>query len=183
MNNRASSTSPELLERCVQVLCYDHEEQYEFLIEELSTYLEQHPDSIAARNNRGVAHAELGNTAEAFQDLEFVVRTSPSDAIPYYNLGYLLKKSEREDEAIKVFSMGLKRFPKDFPLIRSMADALRDTGRLLESLAYFSLAVRVNRWWGYTYISRAEVRGRLGQHWRARIDRACGHAIRFWNHS
>lgn len=100
-------------------LIFDEEEEYLDYIDQLSEQLARNSSDTFARNNRGVAYAELGQFANAVADFESACETA-TDNTPFLNLAKVLLDlaeviAERGDlkQAIALATRAIDITPQD----------------------------------------------------------------------
>ncbi len=86
--------------------------------------------------NIGVAHLKLGNERAARKSFEEAVELDPTFAKGWYNLGVLLERNRKYDDAIALYEEGLLHSETDPTLSAGKISCLRKSGRLDESIAY-----------------------------------------------
>jgi hypothetical protein len=91
------------------------------------------PDFMPARNLLALAHASLGDTETAIDELRDALRHDPSRAGTWANLGLLLKDDGRFDEALAAYDQALALTPNDPQIqVNRFVDLLR-AGRWREA--------------------------------------------------
>jgi tetratricopeptide (TPR) repeat protein len=80
-------------------------------------------------NNVAVDHMLGGRTREAEHLFRFWLAREPNVAELYNNLGVLLNRRKRHDEALRVLLDGIRRFPSYAPLFTNGLNAARGAGR------------------------------------------------------
>lgn len=65
------------------------------------------PRHTVALGSLGFLHGDRGDFAQAENYYREVVKHTPNDANTSFNLGYILQKQHRHDEAIAIFDMAL----------------------------------------------------------------------------
>jgi tetratricopeptide (TPR) repeat protein len=81
-------------------------------------------------NNVAVEHMVNGRNREAERLFRFWLDRQPEVAEIYNNLGVLLNRRKRYDEALRILSEGIRRFPTYEPLFTNGLTAARGAGRL-----------------------------------------------------
>jgi tetratricopeptide (TPR) repeat protein len=81
-------------------------------------------------NNVAVDHMVSGRSREAERLLRFWLEREPDVAEIYNNLGVLLNRMKRHDEALRLLAEGIRRFPTYEPLFTNGLTAARGAGRL-----------------------------------------------------
>jgi tetratricopeptide (TPR) repeat protein len=106
--------------------------------------------ALAVTKNNGIAHNNLGGelaaqgrNAEAKEQFLAAIRLR-KDANPYLNLGNLLLKEGKADEALVYLSEALRLNPGSAKAHASFACVLADKGRIKESLQHFEKALNLN---------------------------------------
>jgi len=125
--------------RFYRVLMLDEPEQYHAMIHRLAG-----ASSAAAINNRGLAHAEIGDLDEALEDFATAIAIDPDAAVPHINRGDLRKRQGRLAAAIEDYAAGIAREPNDPRFRRTRAVALHEIGRYDEAVAEYDAAIRLD---------------------------------------
>ena len=86
-------------------------------IAEYQMALEIRPGFADARNNLGAILADHGRVDEAIVQYRKVLDVSPECAAAYHNLGGALCRQGKLDEALASWREGIRRCPKDSPLL------------------------------------------------------------------
>ncbi len=81
---------------------------------ETNAKLATNPNDTEALNLRAAARVRFGRYAEAYEDLRRAVSLKPSDPEYQANLGYVLWKLGRSDEAVSAERAALKLDDKNF---------------------------------------------------------------------
>ncbi|MEH6356455.1 MAG: tetratricopeptide repeat protein [Marinobacter sp.] len=101
----------------------------------------QHPDNIQIRYARAMMMDSQGNTSEAVQDLEQIVRDDANNAVALNALGYILIiRTERLFEARLLIERALELEPENPAILDSMGWLLYREGKLQQALEYLSRA-------------------------------------------
>ena len=109
--------------------------------EAINQALLQHPDNIQIRYTRAMMMDSQGNTAEAVQDLEQIVRDDADNAVALNALGYILTvRTERLFEARQLIGRALELAPENPAILDSMGWLLYREGKLQQALDYLSRA-------------------------------------------
>jgi len=105
-------------------LCYARQGMLDEAVASLNRAIALQPKNMLYRNNMATVLVELGRMQEAYSHL----RAVHSEAASYYNLGYLLNKKGRKQDAINHFAAALRADP-------SLAPARQWMLKLQEELA------------------------------------------------
>lgn len=160
-----STTEDWLLSKSLRVLLFDEITEYESVIATLNEHLAAHPDDAIAYNNRGLAHSEMGQAADALRDFSEAMKHAPADPVPYMNRGdlYLRTKPQpRFKDAIADFDKAISLKADDATFHRRRAHACLAAEQLREALKSFDDAINLDPDFGQTYLERAELYRRLG---------------------
>jgi tetratricopeptide (TPR) repeat protein len=166
-------TMRDLLAKSRRVLLFDRLEDYEVAISMLTEYLSREPQNGIAYNNRGPAHAEIGQGDEALRDFARAMECSPADPMPYMNRGGLYlraKPAARLQEAIDDFTQAIVLDGSDATFHRCRAHACLKANRLQDAIDSFSNAIRLEPDFRQTYVERGETYRRLGEDDRVEED-------------
>jgi hypothetical protein len=109
--------------------------------------LEVNPNSLVAHRVFGYDAATRGRLEEAERHYLAALRTAPEDGLTHYNLGNVLVRASRLEEAVARYRAGLAcpMDPEDRQKTHvNLGIALARTGRLVEARAAFEEAVRLD---------------------------------------
>ncbi|MFO0882751.1 MAG: tetratricopeptide repeat protein [Pirellulales bacterium] len=93
-------------------LIFDEEEEYLDYIDQLSEQLARNSSDTFARNNRGVAYAELGQFANAVTDFVSACETA-TDNTPFLNLAEVIAERGDLKQAIALATRAIDITPQD----------------------------------------------------------------------
>jgi tetratricopeptide (TPR) repeat protein len=116
----------------------DEYEQYTSMIRRLAG-----ATSAAAINNRGLAHAEIGEVEEALEDFATAMEIEPSAGIPYVNRGDMRRRLGQLALAVEDYVAATVREPSDAYFRRTLAHALHALGRFDEAVAEYDVAIEL----------------------------------------
>jgi tetratricopeptide (TPR) repeat protein len=102
-------------------------------IASLTAAVRLRPGYMAARNSLALAFAALGDNQAAIDELLQAVKTDPSVAGTWANLGLLLKDDGRFDEALNAYDAALALAPHDAQIRVNRVVALLRAGRWREA--------------------------------------------------
>ncbi|MFH1842469.1 MAG: tetratricopeptide repeat protein [bacterium] len=86
----------------------------------LAAYLRDHPPSADILHNYTIALARTGRIESALTTARQLVELAPDDSRGYIDLGVLLARGGRRDEARDVFTAGLERLPGQEDLLHNL---------------------------------------------------------------
>ena len=154
-------------------LDYD-EGQYAAAVEALHRALELDPRFIKAHDNLGLCYEALGKNEEAMRSYEQAVRLNreakPASPWPPLNLGLLLAKLDRLEEAEALFRESLRadsRFPQGH---YQLGAVLEKQGRAAEAIRELEEAARLDTSYPEPYYALARIYRKRGDALKA--DRA-----------
>ena len=150
-------------------LLYDSLDDYQAVIEALTSHLKQDPTCSAAYNNRALAFWETGKLGNAVHDFKRSAGFA-NDHVPLKNWGMLLRDNGKLTEAIDKFSQAIQLAPKDPYLRRTRADAFYKLKKYKQALEDFSKAIEIAPDFKHTYLDRAKVYKKLGMKQKANED-------------
>src|SRR4051812_35424236 len=154
-----------LLFKCWRVMLFDDLQEYQSVIASLNEHLASHPRDGIAYNNRGLAHSEIGEAADALRDFMEAIKCAPADPIPYMNRGDLYLRHKPQPmfkEAIADFDKAISLRANDATFHRRRAHACLAAEQLEEALKSFDGAIALDPEFGQTYLERAELHRRMG---------------------
>ena len=154
-----------LLSKSWRVLLFDEMDEYHSVIATLNQHLVAHPEDGIAYNNRGLAHSEVGEAADAFRDFAAAMKYAPNDPIPYMNRGDLYFRHKPQPmfhEALADFDKAIALKGDDATFHRRRAHACIAANQLREAVKSLDRAIELDPEFGQTYVERAELHQRLG---------------------
>ncbi len=101
------------------------------------------PDDPEVLNRRCQFLFEHGSAADAEEALKSLIAHQPHDAAAYYNLGTLLLRGRRYDEAACAYRQSLRYRTNHPATYLNLGSALKDGGRISEAVAAWEQALRV----------------------------------------
>ncbi len=114
---------------------------------ETNAKLAANPNDFQALNLRAAARVRFGRYAEAYEDLRRAVSLKPDNSEYQANLGYVLWKLERFDEALSAERAALKLDDKNFMAHHQLGRFLlhtEDPKQLAEAAAHLRRALELN---------------------------------------
>jgi tetratricopeptide (TPR) repeat protein len=128
--------------------------------------------ALMAQAHHSMAGLDLdaGAWDGAIAGLERALAADSSWVGPHNDLGYALVKAGRPQQAESVLNAALARFPGEPALLKNLALALMQQGRLDDAAARLEAALRIDPAYGPAYGVRAQVRARAGDLQGARGD-------------
>jgi len=132
------------------------------------------PDNPSTRLNLGSAYFLSGDAASAVEHLEAAARLAPEDARAHYALGLVMETAgpdgagANDARAIDYFLEAVRRDPTAVEMRVSLADALRRSGRLEESLPHYAEALELDPATATAHFGHAMALVRLGRYGEAR---------------
>jgi tetratricopeptide (TPR) repeat protein len=135
-------------------------------IEAFRKAVEARPESLAAHVNLGSALGTSGDAEGAVAEFAEALRLDPDSFAAHFNLGVLLL-GESDSEAIEHLTKAAELAPDDGEVQLVLARALRDAGRLEESLRYFAAAARLTPGDDRPWLGGADALFRLGRYGEA----------------
>jgi tetratricopeptide (TPR) repeat protein len=124
----------------------------------------ERPDDLQMMCERCQFLFDNGATGKAEQTLRSLIAHSPDDASAHYNLGTLLMRTNRFDEAVGVYHQSLRYRPNYAATYLNLGYALRDSGRIDEAATAWSRSCgyrRTIRWRDRSCCDWGEHRPRL----------------------
>src|ERR1043166_3385299 len=102
------------------------------------------PTDEEACFNLGVAHARLGQAADAERYYREALKLFPDYVEAHINLGNLLTRQKRYDEALTEFNAALKLSPEDASAHNNLGRVLAQRGEPVEAVKHFAEAARLD---------------------------------------
>jgi tetratricopeptide (TPR) repeat protein len=102
------------------------------------------PESIAARENLGIALADKGKLDEAIVQFRQAIRHQPDHASTHNSLGRALYAKGELDEAIACYRKAIALDPKFAYAHNNRGNALKDKGKVDEAIACFHKAIALD---------------------------------------
>ena len=78
--------------------------RYDACIKEVKSKLKKFPNSLHLLNYQAMAYSALKRDKEALESYQKIIKKDPSLAGPYYNMGIILKRNGRVEEAIDSYN-------------------------------------------------------------------------------
>ena len=79
------------------------QQRYDECIKEVKSKLKQSPNSLHLLNYQAMAYSALKRDGEALESYQKIIKKDPILAGPHYNMGIILKRNGREEEAIDCY--------------------------------------------------------------------------------
>lgn len=126
MYEKLIEKSPDFMDAYLSVsICYAKKGEYEKSVESCKKALEKNPKSYEANNQMGLVLYCRNDIRGAIEYYEEALKLKPTgDYKVYSNLAYAYEKIGKNDNAIKIFSQLLQKFP-DFPAKNEIKNHLR----------------------------------------------------------
>jgi tetratricopeptide (TPR) repeat protein len=105
--------------------------------------IESAPDNAFTHLNLGTALFETGDATGALEQFQTAVKLSPGLAKAHYGIGIVTEAAGRDREAIEAFSAAVAADPSVEARL-SLADALRRSGRMEESLPQYAEVIKAS---------------------------------------
>jgi tetratricopeptide (TPR) repeat protein len=105
--------------------------------------VKKRPNNPRARNDLGLALAQLGRVQEAIGQYEQALRLKPDFAEAHYNFGVALVGQGRLQSAIGHYEQALQINPNDAEVHNSLGIALQQAGRVQEAIGHYERALQV----------------------------------------
>ncbi len=118
-------------------------QNYAKALELFEAYLQEAPQSVAARRYRALAFQRLERPEDALQEVMAGLRHHPDDASLLMVQGGILGELGRREEAIQVFSRILQQDPQNGEALKERGANLANEGRLAEALKDLEQAVKL----------------------------------------
>ncbi|MBY0404951.1 MAG: tetratricopeptide repeat protein, partial [Cyanobacteria bacterium] len=127
---------------------FDSQMRYSEAVELLKTFLEGHPHHAEALNFLAALYIDHQSEdpeaeAKAIPLLRQAIALDPNFHTPYYNLGYLMMRGKRNQEAIACFEQALILDPKDFKTYNNLGSLYQLMGDFSKALSCFQKAVKL----------------------------------------
>ena len=141
----------------------DEVEDYEFVIGELTSFINQGRNTGAALHNRAIARWEIGQNEEALADFDAAIAALPASHMPAQYRGVMLHKMGQTPEAMESLGLALSIAPNDVWLRRTRGYMQAELGLLEGALLDLDHAVSLDPSFQYTVNERDKVRSLLGR--------------------
>ena len=83
------------------------QKRYKECIKEVKSKLKRAPNSLHLLNYQAMAYSALKRDKEALLSYQKIIKKDPSLAGPYYNMGIILKRNGRVEEAIDSYKKAI----------------------------------------------------------------------------
>ena len=101
------------------------------------------PDNLDARLNLGIAHLQLGDTAQALADFEHARRSHPYSAAPLVNLARVYYGQKQQKEALRTIGEALAIEKTSTPALLLRALIEHDQGKVDQAIQTLSTVIRL----------------------------------------
>ena len=85
--------------------------RYDECIKEVKSKLKKTPNSLHLLNYQAMAYSALKRDKEALLSYQKIIKNDPKLAGPYYNMGIILRRNERVEEAISNYKKAISLKP------------------------------------------------------------------------
>lgn len=133
-------------------------------INDLTVFLERHPNSSLGYTKRGVRYIWNGELENAERDLLRAIELNPSNAEAHDDLGVILAQKQRIDEAIQHFSTTIRIEPDYQKGHHNLATALYLKGKTQAALFAVDQSLRLLPNNQGSLMLKSEILARLGRH-------------------
>lgn len=117
------------------------QEQDQMALDSASSALDQYPENVEIRYARAMLLDTMGQTQNAEEDLQQIIREDPDNAVALNALGYILTtRTDRLPEARRYIERALQLDPDNPAILDSMGWVLFQEGQLQPALDYLSRA-------------------------------------------
>lgn len=141
------------------VLLFDSEEQYEYLIKELSKYLPKNSKNAIALHNRGLAYLELGD-GKGLKDIELSISIDGASKEPYKVLGQFWERNSDLKLALEYFTEAVEADTTDATNFRCRASAYEALGDLDSAIRDLDKAIELEPDFEYTIQHKVKLESR-----------------------
>ena len=86
------------------------QQRYDECIKEVKSKLKQSPNSLHLLNYQAMAYSALKKDREALNSYQKILKRDPTLAGPYYNMGIILKRNGRTEEAVDSYKKAISNF-------------------------------------------------------------------------
>jgi TonB family protein len=101
------------------------------------------PHEAKLYRNRGMAYAQLGNTAQAIQDFTLAIARDPQDAVAYNQRGIAYYQLDNAQQALEDFSKAIEHNPKLGETYNNRGIVSRRLGNYAQAIQDFRLAAQL----------------------------------------
>ena len=87
------------------------QKRYDACIKKVKLTLKKFPNSMHLLNYQAMAYSALKKDRKALESYQKIIKKDPSLAGPYYNMGIILKRNGRVEEAIDSYNKAISLKP------------------------------------------------------------------------
>ena len=145
-----------------QARASSHKGDFLSAIEKYTKALNINPKSVAAYNNRGIAHKHMGNFEAAIKDFTSALNIDPKHGSSYYNRANAKHHMGNLESAIEDYTKALTYKPKDSKIYNNRGVAHRDSGSLEQALKDFTSALGLDPKSATAYNNRGMTHAKKG---------------------
>ncbi|MGH9613971.1 MAG: tetratricopeptide repeat protein [Bryobacteraceae bacterium] len=117
--------------------------KYQQCFEIVSPYVQQHPDSSAARKILGMDQYMLGKPRDALQELLRATELNPKDADAFYYLGRLYFSADNAVAALAAFQKSLELDPSSVRATTQFGQTYEALGRMTDAERAYRKAIEL----------------------------------------
>ncbi len=129
--------------------------------------IEIDPDNAWAYNDRGRAHAEIGEYAKAIADYDRAIAIDPNNAMAYHNRGYAYSEMGERDKAIADYDRAIAIDPNNARAYNNRGSAYDEMGERDKAIADYDRAIALDPNSAAPYSNRGSAYSEMGE-----IDKA-----------
>ena len=119
------------------------QKRYDECLKEVKAKLKKSPDSLHLLNYQAMAYSALKKDREALQSYENISKKDPSLAGPYYNMGIILKRNGRLEEAIVIYKKAISLKPDYVQAYNNLGVLYKDNEQYENAIPMFVKAKEI----------------------------------------
>ena len=119
------------------------EGHFQLALDQISSLLQQFPNSSILYNIRGAVYAGIGQLDASIESYNKALTIKPTYTSVYNNLGNTLQEQGKLDEAIEAYNQALTIKPDYADALINMGNTLKEQGKLDEAIEAYNQAVNI----------------------------------------
>ena len=116
------------------------QKRYDTCIKEVKSKLKKFPNSLHLLNYQAMAYSALKKDRKLFRAIKRLLKKDPSLAGPYYNMGIILKRNGRVEEAIDNYKKAISLKPDYVQAYNNLGVLYKDNKKYENAIKMFTKA-------------------------------------------
>ena len=120
------------------------QKRYDECIKEVKSQLKRSPNSLHLLNYQAMAYTALKSDKEALLTYQKIIEKDSSIAGPYYNMGIILKRNGRIDEAVNSYKKAISLKPDYVQAYNNLGVLYKDNEQYENAIKMFTKAIKLD---------------------------------------